>query len=170
MVEVEVQVNTQEYRGDTACWAADLSAEQQPSLSQQTFTLFHVVLSKCDIVKLIKAVDLLKLAGFEPPPARGKKKKKKGATKYLSLSLLLYWLSTQKHTPAHPRSSLPLKYESFFPSCALDTTHKLKWIFSITIQSFTVFLWPLQCSSGSRDSSSRFLCLGNRKKVLLSDG
>lgn len=54
MAEVEVQVNTQGHRGDTARWAAHLSAEQQPSLSQQTFTLFHVILSKCDIVKLIK--------------------------------------------------------------------------------------------------------------------
>lgn len=98
MVEVEVQVNTQEYRGDTACWAADLSAEQQPSLSQQTFTLFHVVLSKCDIVKLIKAVDLLKLAGFEPPPARGKKKKKGCYKIPESITLAVLALHSKAHT------------------------------------------------------------------------
>lgn len=118
MAEVEVQVNTQRHRGDTARWAAHLSAEQQPSLSQQTFTLFHMMLSKCDIVKLIKKSWSTETGWTWATSVlchHLQEKKKKGATKYLSLPLLLYWLSTQKHTPAYPRSPLPLKYESFFP-------------------------------------------------------
>lgn len=81
-----------------------------------------------------------------------------GATKYLHLHVFWHWLSPQKHTPAYPGAPFPLKYESFFCSLLL-TSLRLKWILYIAIKShhFTIFFWPLQCSSGNRDSSSEFL-------------
>lgn len=107
----------------------------------------------------MKEVHLLKLAGLKTPLYSVTICERKWRCYKISAwHVFWHWLSPQKHTPAYPGAPFPLKYESYFCSL-LSTPLRLKWILYITIKChhFTIFLWPLQCSSGSRDSSSGFL-------------